>query len=97
MMTLPLDVVHVAHDHLTGQNVLREAHEYLRPYDAVPGVETILREGAAAEQILGAASERGAGLIVMGAHGHSRLYEVLLGSVTDGVLRNANRPLLMSK
>jgi nucleotide-binding universal stress UspA family protein len=97
MMKLPLDVVHVNFDHPAGRTVLREAHEYLRAYETIRNVETILRTGQAEEEILATATERGAGLIVMGAHGHSRLYESLLGSVTNEVLRHSDKPLLMTR
>jgi nucleotide-binding universal stress UspA family protein len=95
-MRLPLDVLHVTQDHAAGQAVLREAREYLKPYD-VPRVSGLLREGNAVEQILETATRRGAGLIVMGAHGHSRIREALLGSVTDEVLRKTTKPLLMTR
>jgi nucleotide-binding universal stress UspA family protein len=35
-------------------------------------------------------------LIVMGAYGHSRLYHVMLGSVTEQVVRFARSPVLLS-
>ncbi|MCS6862174.1 MAG: universal stress protein [Abditibacteriales bacterium] len=96
-MSLPLDVVHVNRDRAVGHTLLREADEYLRPYDTIPHVGTILREGKPALQILAVAAERGAGLIVMGAHGHSRVREALLGSTTEEVLRQADKPLLMTR
>ncbi len=96
-MNLPLDVVHVNRDRAVGRMILREAYEYLRPYDTIPRVETVLREGKPAQQILEVAAERGAGLVVMGAHGHSRVREALLGSATEEVLRETNKPLLMMR
>ncbi len=96
-LTLSLDIVHVNRDHALGQMILREAHEYLKPYEAIRSVDTILREGKVGEQILQTATERGAGLIVMGAHGHSRIRQTLLGSVTDEVLRSMDKPLMMTR
>ena len=32
-------------------------------------------------------------LVVMGSHGHGRLYELLVGSVTAAVVRRARRPI----
>lgn len=96
-MNLPLDVVHVNRDRAVGRMMLREAYEYLRPYDTIPSVDTILREGKPAPQILEVAAERGAGLVVMGAHGHSRVRETLMGSATEEVLRQADKPLLMMR
>lgn len=44
--------------------------------------------------LVGAAGKFEADMIVMGAYGHSRLREWVLGSVTRHVLQNAERPVL---
>lgn len=46
--------------------------------------------------LLGAAQERGAGLLVMGCYGHSRFRELLLGGVSRTVLRHMYLPVLMA-
>jgi nucleotide-binding universal stress UspA family protein len=43
-----------------------------------------------------AARDRGAGLLVMGGFGHSRLRDFVLGGATSGVLRNPRLPILLS-
>ncbi len=48
------------------------------------------------EALLSRAADLGADLIVMGAYGHSRLREVLLGGATRSVLRSMTVPVLMS-
>ena len=53
------------------------------------------REGAVVEQILEAAREISADLIVMGSHGHGSVYNLLVGSVTEGVLKAGERPVLL--
>jgi nucleotide-binding universal stress UspA family protein len=50
-----------------------------------PTVETIVRE---AERLK-------ADLIVLGSHGHGALYRSLVGSVSEGVLREASCPVLI--
>ncbi|MEO8353471.1 MAG: universal stress protein, partial [Chthoniobacteraceae bacterium] len=40
-------------------------------------------------------TEHGADMIVMGSHGHGSFYELLVGSVTSGVLRDARCPVLV--
>lgn len=55
---------------------------------AVPGGRTV------GEQLLAAAREAGAGLVVMGAYSHSRLSEHIFGGVTLHVLRHAQMPVL---
>jgi len=48
------------------------------------------------ERLLALAGERGCDLLVMGAYGHSRFRETLLGGVTRTVLDGTALPLLMS-
>jgi nucleotide-binding universal stress UspA family protein len=53
-----------------------------------------LREGTPVEEILNAARETSADLIVMGTHGRTGLPHVLLGSVAERVVRSAQCPVL---
>jgi nucleotide-binding universal stress UspA family protein len=48
------------------------------------------------ETLFQAAKDHGAGLLVMGAYGHSRLSEFVFGGATRHVLRNLTMPVLMS-
>lgn len=49
-----------------------------------------------AESLQQTAIEHGAGLLVMGGYGHSRLRDFVLGGATDGVLRDLLLPVLIS-
>ena len=60
-------------------------------------VETLLKEGHTVQEILKTAGDGNFDLIVMGARGLSKLREILLGSVSDGVIRNAPCPVLITK
>lgn len=51
--------------------------------------------GAYAETILHEAERLGAVVTVIGSHGHGRLHDVLVGSVTAAVLRGAKGPVLV--
>jgi len=51
--------------------------------------------GVVAEEILNQADAINADLIVMGIHGHSAMYNLLVGSATKGVLKHSTRPLLL--
>jgi nucleotide-binding universal stress UspA family protein len=53
------------------------------------------RDGTVVEEILGAADEISANLIVMGSHGHGSVYNLLVGSVTEGVIKAQRRPVLL--
>jgi len=55
------------------------------------------RVGRTVQGILKTAREGGFDLIVMGARGVSKIRELLLGSVSDGVIRNAPCPVLVTK
>ena len=71
--------------------------------------ETLSRHGVKAEAqgyptdgldegqaLMRCAEDSGAGLIVMGAYGHSRLAEFIFGGATRFVLTRMMRPVLMS-
>jgi nucleotide-binding universal stress UspA family protein len=52
-------------------------------------VQFLVRDGKPFVEILRAANEIRADLIVMSSHGHSRLAEIFLGSTTDRVVQKA--------
>ncbi len=60
-------------------------------------VETRVVGGEAEQEIIRAAEETGANLIVMGAYGHTRIRELILGSTTSHVMRHATVPVLLSR
>jgi len=55
-----------------------------------PGSESI------ADGLLGQAEHAGSDCLIMGAYGHSRLRERILGGATEGVLQRAKIPVLMA-
>jgi nucleotide-binding universal stress UspA family protein len=57
--------------------------------------QTHLRVGRPDEQIVALAEEIGAGLIVMGSRGLGGLRRLLMGSVSDSVVRHAHCPVLI--
>src|SRR5262245_8705221 len=57
-------------------------------------VEVVVREGSAFYEIVQFAKDQNVDLIVMGTHGHSGLAHMLLGSVTEKVVRKAPCPVL---
>ncbi|MBE0617270.1 MAG: universal stress protein [Proteobacteria bacterium] len=65
------------------------------PHGCVSGIEVV--HGDPAEEILETAGRIGADLIVMGSHSRGRLRQVLLGAVTERVLRRASCPVFVSR
>lgn len=52
-------------------------------------------EGAVVEEILRLAANLSVNLIIMGSHGHGAVYNLLVGSVTEGVLHARRCPVLL--
>jgi nucleotide-binding universal stress UspA family protein len=78
-----------AHEEAIGER-LRAVYTPNRPID----VSFRVGQGEPAEEILRAAAEVGADLIVMGTHGRGGLRRLLAGSVAEAVLRRAACPVL---
>ena len=55
----------------------------------------LMTQGPAAEQIVKHAQSLGARIVVIGSHGHGKLYDLLVGSVADAVLRQSTIPVMM--
>jgi nucleotide-binding universal stress UspA family protein len=89
----PLTVLVVDRDDEKGQAMLDEAADYLGDCCA----ETIFRRqaGDVSETILNVTRDAEAQLIVMGGYGFSPILEVIFGSTVDGVIRNAETPVLI--
>jgi nucleotide-binding universal stress UspA family protein len=87
----------------------QESQEDASPNPAAELAKTLARHGikmtaerlarseiGAGEALLSHASDLGADLIVMGAYGHSRLREFILGGATRTILQSMTVPVLMS-
>jgi nucleotide-binding universal stress UspA family protein len=61
------------------------------------GLKVVLHEptGNVVEEILEEANALKPDLIVMGRHGHGAMYNLLVGSVTEGVLKRTGCPVLL--
>lgn len=77
----------------SGQSWLREAQDYLQSHGL--DVDYSCLPGDPGEAIIRHAQEYDAGLIVMGAYGHSKLRELVLGSTTSHVINHAPCPVLL--
>ncbi len=92
---LPLAVVHVARDGAPNGKVLDEARRYLQSYDVRLECETV--SGPPHERIVEMIRDRGYDLLFIGAYGHSRIIEMVLGSTTEFVLRNSPCPVFLAR
>jgi nucleotide-binding universal stress UspA family protein len=93
LFELPVRVVVASDDPDEGQALVAEAEEELR-YRRVH-VASKLRADHPDDAIFAEIAD-GADLVAMGAHGHGRVVELVLGSTTDRVLRAATVPVLLA-
>lgn len=94
-LELPLTVIHVSRDQAAGATVLDEANRYLAAYGLQ--VTSELVAGPPHDLIVETLRERDFDLLFIGAFGHSRIVEMVLGSTTEFVLRNSPVPVFLSR
>ncbi len=75
------------------QGKLTEAVTQLK--EAGIDAEMLLVSGPAVDRLLAVAAQIRADLIVMGTHGHGALYKLLVGTISEGVLRRSGTPTLV--
>ncbi len=93
---LPLTVLHVKAREGNGDDkTLEEARHYLGSYGLQPTFLSL--SGHPYEQIVACVRQREHDLLFIGAYGHSRIIEMVLGSTTEYVLRNAPCPVFLSR
>jgi len=83
----------VATEQRTWHQKLQQLADQLR----ADGVETtaLLLQGATVATLIAEAEKLEAGLIVLGSHGHGAMYDLLVGSVAEGVVRRSTVPVLL--
>jgi len=91
---LPLTVIHVVRDGAAADpKVLDEARRYLHSYGVESRYDTVV--GLPHQRIPETLREGGHDLLFIGAYGHSRIIEMVLGSTTEYVLRNSEAPVFL--
>lgn len=93
LLDLPVRIVTASDDEEEGQALLAEAEEELR-YRRVTATGVV--RAAHPDDAIFAEVGAGGDLVAMGAHGHGRVVELVLGSTTDRVLRAATVPVLLA-
>jgi nucleotide-binding universal stress UspA family protein len=75
----------------------QDARSYLSDHKLDAPVERLLAGADVAAKIVEYAREAGAGMLVMGAYGHSRVRELFIGSTTMDVVNHAACPVLLCR
>ncbi len=92
---LPITVATAGSEKDKGLRLLDEAKDYLDTYKLDARFELV--QADAPEGIIDCARKCGADLIVMGAYGHSRVRNMILGSTTSRVVHSSPVPVLLNR
>jgi nucleotide-binding universal stress UspA family protein len=89
---MPLHLLIVA-EPASADELVTEARGYLQAYNLE--VEYVCRQGDVDDEIIAYAKECQADFLAMGAYGHSKIRELVLGSTTSNVLNQSPCPVLL--
>jgi nucleotide-binding universal stress UspA family protein len=92
---IPLVVVSVGDNEQVVESTLTNARHYLESHSV--HADYLKLSGAIGEAILKAADSQQCDFIVMGGYGFSPVWEVVLGSALDQVLRESSKPILICR
>lgn len=81
-------------------NAYRKEHHQLQEWAETlrqKGIEAtgLTIQGATVDTILAEVKKLKADLVIVGSHGHGRLFQAIVGSVSEGILRKADCPVLV--
>jgi nucleotide-binding universal stress UspA family protein len=92
----PMSLVVLTVDRQNGSaEILKRAQQHLEERNIT--ATFLLKPGEVAETILQSAAENESDLIIMGGYGAQPLFEVVLGSSVDEVLRKSRQPMLICR
>jgi nucleotide-binding universal stress UspA family protein len=94
-MDRPLAVLIITDDKEKADALTGKIKVLLGPYNVTRSVE--IRSGKEETQIIEFTQQDTVDLLVMGAYGHSRIRELILGSTTSYVIRKSAVPVLMTR
>ena len=92
-LSCELHVAFVTDDDAHADELGAEVRDYVGPYGIQAGLVRL--RGEAPKSILQHAGEHAFDMIVMGAFGHSRLHDLILGGTTAYMMRNTVIPILL--
>ena len=90
-----LVIVTVNKDETVSLTILNSVKSYIEPYGIV--FDTQKKSGNTEKVLKSMLDTESYDLLIMGAHGHSRIVELVLGSTAEFVIRNTNKPVIVTK
>jgi len=94
-LKLPLTVLTIAKEEAIARNNLQQAKGYLSGYPLDVTYQST--RGHPEEKIIEQLIDQNHDLLFIGAYGHRRIIEMVLGSTTEYVLRNAPCPVFLNR
>ncbi len=94
-LRLPLTVLNVSKEEKLGEKALQEANAYLSSYEIEARYE--LARGYPEQKIVDYLLNFNYDLLFIGAYGHRRIIEMVLGSATEYVLRKSPCPVFLNR
>ena len=94
-MELPLTVITVSDDKKSGEDILSQLDENLK--DRKITCEKVIKDGEVVNAILDFCKEGSYDLLVMGAYGHSKIRELILGNTTVQIMRKVDCAVLLCR
>lgn len=95
LLRLPLTVLYIPKEEKTAEGVLQQAKSYLGSYAVETRYE--LARGYPEQKIIDYLTNFHHDLLFIGAYGHRRIIEMVLGSTTEYVLRKSPCPVFMNR
>jgi nucleotide-binding universal stress UspA family protein len=92
---LPLTVLYLSKDEKTAEGVLQQAKSYLSSYAVETRYETA--RGYPEQKIIDHLVNFNYDLLFIGAYGHRRIIEMVLGSTTEYVLKKSPCPVFLNR
>jgi nucleotide-binding universal stress UspA family protein len=94
LLRAKLTLVHVLEPQRK-EETLRQLGTFLPPeHEDDLDIQVVLKAGNARKEIVAAAQEQHADLVILGTHGRGRMGRLLVGSTTEGLLRRLNVPMM---
>ncbi len=95
LLNCSLKVVFVTDDKEKIRLLTDEVNEFTGPYNMKIEIDNL--KGDAGKEIVNYTENNNIDLLIMGAFGHSRLHDLILGGTTAYIIRNSKIPVLLNR
>lgn len=94
-MQVPMTILNVGDDKKKSSDIIADGVEHIKPYNIE--FDTVIETGDPVNVIFNKYKEGDYNMLVMGAYGHSKIRELIIGSTTVQLMRKIECPLLISR